>query len=83
MNIPEYEKRILSDWMKEELARIDEEYPHGPGLDGSATIAQKKIFEEFNNRLTTLKERYETTPMPVAAARTFNPARQRQEAVAQ
>jgi len=48
----------LFDWAMQEIARIDKEYPPGPGLDGEHMHECKKHISEFNRRLLALKTKY-------------------------
>jgi len=62
--------QTIALWMEAELERIESEYPPVPGLDGSAVIARKAVFAEYNKRLAALKLKYPDTTA-VEKARTF------------
>jgi len=59
MNKYEEEADQLYEWAMQELIRIDEEYPHEPGmLDGEHMRESKRHTKEFNRRLLALKDKY-------------------------
>jgi len=79
MKIPDKELQALLAWSTQELDRIDEMFPYISGaLDSEGVVAQKAHYEEYNQRLKSLKIKY-TSPS-LNKTQTFKQMQQRQTA---